>query len=397
MNKPNQTQGEVPKKNPLKLSLYTKPVAEVETSVGRIYLYQLRYPDMADFVKLEPADALIQIRNFLSSIASLTLVSAETPERIPLNPEVAKGLPEDEVEQLAEAYVQSSQWRTIREGSEERKPVARETGETASAYLTRLMKDEVDHELESIKQQHKELFGSGSSIYDYLRKDTSVLGSTLSAFEKQKELFGSSSGLFDQVRKSASALGLTLDAFEKLNKPPSVKLPDIQPAHTDHVSTMSNLLTQQAQQARERAEEMELTRLTGQMTAESAKALKDLVDAATTMMEQMDHRDRKTDQSTHKQIKIALWSVASSAVLALVAVILAGFSYFQDRGNNTAGDQWQTKVLAAIEYGNQQQSSLEREKQALLEQVKSQSARIADLEATQCASFTSTTSKQKPR
>ena len=92
-----------------------------------------------------------------------------------------------------------------------------------------------------------------------------------------------------------------------------------------------------------------------------------------------------------------MWSVGISAVLALVAVILASYSYIQDRDNNTAGDQWQAKVLAAIEYGNQQGSSLERENQALLEQVKSQSARIADLEASQRVSVKSTASKQKPR
>ena len=400
MKEPNQTQGEEPKKNPLKWPLYTKPVAEVETSIGRIYLYPLRVRDMIDFGKLEPADALNQVRNFLTSIASLTLESDEAPERIPLNPEIAKGLSEDEVEQLAEAYVQSSACQTIREGSKERKPVARETDETASAYLTRLMMDEVNHVLESTKQLQK-LFGSSLGLFDHLRKDTSVLSSTLSAIKKQEKLLGSSSGLFDQVRKSTSALGSTLSAFEKHIKPPSVTSLDIQPVQTDHFSIGSDLLAQQAKQARERAEEraeeMELTRLTGQMTAESAKALKDLVDAATTMMEQMDERDRRTDQSTRKQIKIALWSVASSAVLALVAVILAGFAYFQDRNNNTAGDQWQAKVLAAIEYGNQQQSSLEREKQALLEQVKSQGARIADLEATQRASVKSTASKQNPR
>jgi hypothetical protein len=74
----------------------------------------------------------------------------------------------------------------------------------------------------------------------------------------------------------------------------------------------------------------------------------------------MEARDQKTDQATRTQIKIALWSVASSAVLALVAAILAGFSYFQDRDNNTAGDQWQAKVLTAIEQGNPQRSALER-------------------------------------
>jgi septal ring factor EnvC (AmiA/AmiB activator) len=102
-------------------------------------------------------------------------------------------------------------------------------------------------------------------------------------------------------------------------------------------------------------------------------------------MEQMDERDQKTDKSTRTQIKIALWSVASSAVLALVAAIFAGFSFFQDRDNNTSGDQWQAKLLTSIEEGNQQRSAVERENQALREQVKSMDVRIADLETAQRA------------
>jgi len=113
-------------------------------------------------------------------------------------------------------------------------------------------------------------------------------------------------------------------------------------------------------------------------------------------MEQMEARDQKTDRSTRTQIKIALWSVASSAVLALVAAILAGFSYFQDRDNNTAGDQWQAKVLTAIEQGNQQRSALERENQALLAQVKSQGTRLEGLEASQRTTAKAAASKQKP-
>lgn len=366
MTESNPSPGEEPKKISLKLLLRSKPVAEVETSVGRIYLYPLRVRDMTDFGKLEPADAVTQIRNFLTSIASLSVESDEAPERIPLDPEIAKGLSDDEIEQIAEAHVQSSEWQTVREGSQERKPVVREEGEAASAYLIRLVKDEVKHQHQAAKQLNEKLLGS-------------------------------SRGLFDQVRKSTSALGSTLSAFEKLTKPPHETPLEIQPIHTDHFSRVNNLMAQQARErAEERAEEMALTRLTGQMTAESAKALKDLVDAATTMMEQMDARDRKTDQSMRTQIKIALWSVASSAVLALVAAILAGFSYSQDRDNNTAGDQWQAKVLTAIEQGNQQRSALERENQALLEQVKSQGTRIADLEATQRATAKSSASKQKP-
>ena len=197
-------------------------------------------------------------------------------------------------------------------------------------------------------------------------------------------MLGSTQSLFDQVRKSTSALGSTLSAFEKFTKPPSVTSPEILSIQTDHHSRVSDLLAQQASdRAEERAEEIELTRLTGQMTAESAKALKDLVEAATTMMEQMDERDQRTDQTTRTQIKIALWSVASSAVLALIAVIFSGSSYFQDQNNNIASDLWQAKLLTAIEQGNQQRSALERGNRVLAERVKLLDALVADMEVTQ--------------
>ena len=141
---------------------------------------------------------------------------------------------------------------------------------------------------------------------------------------------------------------------------------------------------------------MALARLTGQMTAESAKTLKDLAEAATTLMEQFDERDRKTDKSTRKQITIAVWSVGISAVLALLSLIVSGFAYLQDRDNGVSGDQWQAKLLTAIEQGNQQSSAIERENEALREQVKSLGSRIAGLEAAQRATVKSTASNQKP-
>lgn len=103
MTESKQPDGDGPKKISLKLLLRSKPIAEVETSIGRIYLYPLRLKDMTDFEKLEPAEAIDQFRNFLSSIGSLTVESDEAPERIPLDKEIAKTLSDDEVEQIAEA------------------------------------------------------------------------------------------------------------------------------------------------------------------------------------------------------------------------------------------------------------------------------------------------------
>lgn len=355
MTESKQPNGDEPKKKSLKILLRSKPVAEVETSIGRIYLYPLRVRDMTDFQKLEPKEAIDQVRNFFTSIGSLTLESDEKPDRIPLDPAIAKTLSNDEVELLSEAYVQSSVWQKAREGDEDRKPVAQEDGETASAYLIRLVRDEVEQQHQSAKHLHEKMLDSSRSLFDQVRKSTSALGSTLSAYEQ-----------FTKFAKSAQL--------------------ENQPIRTDHVDALNNHMIEQARErAEERAEEMAFARLTGQMTAESAKTLKDLAEAATTLMEQFDERDQKTDKSTRKQITIAVWSVGISAVLALLALIVSGLSYIQDRDNGVSGDQWQAKLLTVIEKGNQQRSAVERENEALREQVKSLGARIADLEAAQHA------------
>jgi hypothetical protein len=205
------TPGEEPKKKSLKLLLRSKPAAEVDTAAGRIYLYPLRVRDMTDIEKLEPGDAVTQVRNFFTSIASLSVESDEAPERTPLDPEIAKTLSEDEVEQLAEAYVQSSGWQTVREYGQDHKPPSREEGEAASAYLIRLMHHQVEQQIQASKQLREKMLGSSSS-------------------------------LFDQVRKSTSALGSTLSAFEKLTKPSRESTLEVHPIHTDHFSRVNNLI-----------------------------------------------------------------------------------------------------------------------------------------------------------
>lgn len=350
MTEPTQPHGDEPKKKSLKLLLRSKPITEVETSIGRIYLYPLRVRDMTDFGSLEPAGVYSQVRNFLSSIGSLTVETDDAPERIPLDQEITKTLSDDEVEQIAEAYVQSSEWKKVRERAEDRKPVAREDGESASAYLIRLMQGEVEHQHQAAKQL-------------------------------QEKILGSSRGLFDQVRKSYTELGSTVKAFEAISRP------TLEPSLSrGHLEISNHLAEHSARMARERAEELEMVRLTGKMTAESAKTLKDLAEAASALMEQFDERDRKADKSTRKQITIAVWSVGVSAVLALLALILSGLAYVQDRNNGLAGDQWQAKLLTVVEQGNKQLSAVERENEALRQHVHSLAARISELEATQRSS-----------
>ena len=131
-----------------------------------------------------------------------------------------------------------------------------------------------------------------------------------------------------------------------------------------------------------------MVRLTWKKTAESAKTLKDLAEAATILMEQLDERDRKSDKFTREQIeaagdqiRIGVWSIRAAIVLGGLALMVSGLSLFQDWKNNASGDQWQTKLLTAIDAGNQHRSAAERENQALRDQVNSLDSRTADLEA----------------
>jgi hypothetical protein len=366
MTESKQSNGDKPKIKSLKELIRSKPIAEMDSSIGRIYLYPLRVRDLIDFGKLSPAEAIDQVRNFLPNIGSLAVASDEVLERIPLDQEITKSLSDDEIEQIAEVYVQSSEWQKIGEDAEGRKTVVREDGEAASVYLIRLVGDEVEQ----------------------LNQSTAKL---------QEKMLGPSRSLFDQVRKSTAALGSTLSAYEKLTelaRPASLEVKSIR---THHFNALQNQMAEEARErAEERAEEMALARLTGQMTAESAKTLKDLAEAATTLMEQFDERDRKADKSTRKQITIAVWSVGISAGLAFLALIVSGFSYLQDRDNGVYEYQWQAKLLTAIQQDNLQRSVVERENGALREKVKSLGARVADLETFQRANTQSATSNPKP-
>ena len=348
------------KRNVLNLDLLIGPKATAQTSIGTVYLYSLRASDISEFRKLRADDPAERVREFLPCIASLSERSSFKEEREPLPSELAAQLTEADLDALATVYASPTVLGAARADSNEERAPPRQNGETAAAYFDRVLKQHFKDLSDELKRTREKILASGSSI-------------------------------FDQVRQSSSALGSTLTEFERLTNrsaPVEIHAPSM-----DHIHAMNEGF---ARQARERAEELEMVRLTGKMTAESAQTLKDLAEAATVLLERLDDRDEKADLDTRKQINIAVWSVGISAVLALLALIVSGFAYLQDRDNSSSGDQWQAKLLTAIEQGNPQRSAVEQENQALREQVKSLDARIVDLEAAQRATVSPKASKQKP-
>ena len=67
MTNPNDVGGsdaELPKKKGLDLSIFMKPVAEVDTSIGKLYLFPLRDSDMRAFNALSATAHVERTREF---------------------------------------------------------------------------------------------------------------------------------------------------------------------------------------------------------------------------------------------------------------------------------------------------------------------------------------------
>lgn len=334
-----------PRKKGLDISIFLKHVAEADTSIGRVFLFPLRVADSIEYAKLPDQPATERIRDFLPCIASLSADYSLDKERVAITADQLDQLLDDDIEALAEAYASSSAFRETREGSKDRAPVTREPGEAATVYLDRLLRHEIE---EQTKQTGKIM--------------ESVLGST--------------GGIFDQVRKSSLSLGSTISEYARLSSRSTQ--PEVLTPRMDH---MHSIKEQFARQARERAEELEMVRLTGKMTAESAQTLRDLAEAATTLLVQLESRDQKSDESTRTQISIAVWSVGISAVLALFALIVSGFAYYQDQNNNSSGDQWQENVLSELKTANERGAAIQTENQLLRNELQRLTESVSALES----------------
>ena len=327
---PPDVPSDPPKELGLDISQFLGPTADVQTSIGKVHLYPLRVSDVSRLDKLVADTPPARLREFLPRIASLSVTTKVQEERVPLATDLIARLSDADLEMIAEAYASSTALQKARLGLADRSALAREDGEPATAYLDRLLKKEVRDQVESMQRMRKQMLASTDSI-------------------------------FDQVRKSSSVLGTTLSDFERLSR--TVPEPVID---TKHFEFSNHMAEHQARLARERAEELEMVRLTGKMTAQSATTLRDLAEAATVLLERLDERDRRANLDTRKQLRIAVGSVLVSAVLALGALIYAALSFQQDKANNAANDKWQAEVLSATNQGGRERKALEHENQKLL-------------------------------
>ena len=329
---------EPPKKKGLDLSILLKHVAEVDTPIGKLYLFPLRDSDIRTFNALSDTEAAGRIRAFIPCIASLSSDYGLKHKRVCITGDQASNLSNQTVEIIAESYALSNGLRSAREGEKEREPVVRAHDEPATTFLNRLLRSEVEKQANQFKNL-------------------------------KEQVLGSTHGIFDQVRKASQALGDTRHQFERLTRAsafPGGVYPSLEPKSLEINNHMAE---HSAKLARERSEDREMVRLTGQMTAQSAETLQELAGAASTMLENLDKRDVGAKRTTKIQLWIAVGSFFFSAVLALIALVFSVAAFYQDKANIFSGDEWQDKVLEELKAANTHAAKLESEIQAFHQKV----------------------------
>ena len=341
--------GEGPKKKSLDLLRVRAPIAQVQTSIGPIDLYPLRVRDLSDFQNLESAEANLKVRKFLPNIGSLTAISEKAQEYVPLSQADVQALSDDEVETIADTYLKSyKRWN-----GGESKPIARDGGETASAYLVRLMSSEIEwHEIS--RKQFLQSF--------------SIPGT-----------------LLNQVRNSTSSLALALGSYGKL------VTAEKEPPQLDR-----SYESRARSEAERRSENTEWARQNLELTAASAQTLADLGKVATTLMEQLNERAQKTHSFTVLQACLAGFAIVVAIVLPGAALYFTWSAYEQDKDSAITEKLWHSNLLTVIEQESQQLSLTAYENLALRQQVKVLDTRIAGLEGALGAALQREASKETP-
>lgn len=337
-NNPDGVDSDKPRKKSLNLEELLKPIANVDLSIGQIFLFSPRVSDMMEFTKLPEHSSCDRIRAFLPCIASLSSEHSIKKERIALPTDKLEQLIDTDIEKLAEAYISSG---ALKNTQIDVPNATRGAEEVASSYLDRLLRITV----ENYANQSRKLM------------DTMI---------------GSTQGIFDQVRRSSMELGETWKKFEHLAKASEIPSSITSPIQDRSFELHTQIAEQNTRLARERNEDREMIKLTGQMSAQSAKTLQELADAATTMLEMLDNRDKESKRTTTIQLWIALVTVFISALIAI-------FSLLQDRINYASGNLWEENVLNELKSANKLAVSLKYENTRLQNEVHQLSDKVEAL------------------
>ena len=131
----------------------------VETSMGALSLFPQRFEDIGAFSKLpvnEPSSA--RLRLYLPYIAARSDALTENGDWPRIDEASSQQLPDEDVERIAEAYLSMPERRQVAEGAGPlSSPIVRGDGESATAYLDRMLKADHERQMEDLKGTYESL------------------------------------------------------------------------------------------------------------------------------------------------------------------------------------------------------------------------------------------------
>ena len=301
----------------------------VETSMGALSLFPQRFEDIGAFSKLpvnEPSSA--RLRLYLPYIAARSDAVTENGDWPRIDEASSQQLPDEDVERIAEAYLSMPERRQVAEGAGPlSSPIARGDGESATAYLDRMLK--ADHE-----RQMADLDGT----YESLRNsDQQSFSSALADVHRQAS----------SLRDVATSIVQDLAGQEQRSELGPNAIPSSLAANRALLSSDAEI-RQNERLKQVRDEEIALTRSICIVTTQSALLVASLSETATRFIRQFSETTQKSEAATRRSLRTVPVTVLIMGAFAVIAAAAAIVSYLEERENRQMRNQWQESVLQSM-------------------------------------------------
>ena len=310
----------------------SKPTpVRVETSIGTVSLFPQRFEDIGAFSKLpldEPSST--RLRLYLPYIATRSDAPIEDGEWPRIDEASSQRLPDEDLERIAEAYLSMSDRRQIAENDgAQANPIVRADGESATAYLDRLLRAEHERQMEDLNRTYESLRDrSGpplsSALADVDRQASSLRDVATSTMQRQ-DVAGQEHG----AGLGAKAIPSSLEGDRPL-------------LSSDAGITENDGLK------RAHEEELALTRSIGLVTTQSAILVASLSETATRFLREFSETLQKSEEAARKSLRMVLVTVLIIGVLAAIAAAAAIVGYLEERESRQLTNQWQDSVLQSM-------------------------------------------------
>jgi hypothetical protein len=316
----------------------------VDTSIGALMLHPQRFEDIGPYSKL-PADDLpsSRLRRYLPHIASWER-SPDAEERRPrIDDAACQQLSDDDLERIAEAYLSMPEVRKVAGAADDRAiDIDRAQGESATAYVDRLLQAQHERQLEDVP-----------ATYAVLRKRYGApFSNALADLERQAlALKAAAQQMIDERRLvsfDVPTIPAVVDAVAGDSPSPEAATAAVSggPASFAEGRLIPEALeAANVRRNRDRDEAIDLTRGIARITTQSAILLASASESVTEFLRQVSETAQQSERTTRKSLRMAIVAVAVAALFATGAAVVAVMSYQQVSENNRMTDQVRQAVL----------------------------------------------------